>query len=375
MTVEALDAWWDQGGRGVVVLPTGSGKTFVAQLAMQRVGRSTLVVAPTIDLMQQWYGVLGSGFGVEVGLVGGGYHEPRPITVTTYDSAYMHMERLGRLYALIVFDECHHLPGPSYLLAADASLAPYRLGLTATPEREDGKEQMLEEAIGPIVYRREIKELAGEYLAEYETMRIRVRLSEEEQRTYQDARDIYRDFVRRHRIPLGRPGGWARFLMLSSRSPEGRQAFLAYREQKTTAQASSAKIHVLKHLLARHRRDRVLIFTSDNETVYRISRRFLMPAITHQTKVKERHELLQAFNDGTFPFLVTSRVLNEGVDIPAANVGIVLSGSGSVREHVQRLGRILRRAEGKRAVLYEVVAEDTAEEFTSKRRRKHSAYN
>ena len=100
-----------------------------------------------------------------------------------------------------------------------------------------------------------------------------------------------------------------------------------------------------------------------------------MPAITHQTKVKERHELLQAFNDGTFPFLVTSKVLNEGVDIPAANVGIVLSGSGSVREHVQRLGRILRRAENKRAVLYEVVAEDTAEEFTSTRRRKHSAYN
>ncbi len=72
--------------------------------------------------------------------------------------------------------------------------------------------------------------------------------------------------------------------------------------------------------------------------------------------------------------MVTSRVLNEGVDVPAANVGIVLSGSGSVREHVQRLGRILRRREGKRAVLYEVVAEDTAEEFTSSRRRQHGAY-
>jgi len=126
--------------------------------------------------------------------------------------------------------------------------------------------------------------------------------------------------------------------------------------------------------VCRHRGDRALIFTSDNDTVYKISRGFLIPAITHQTKVKERHETLARFNAGEYPFLVTSRVLNEGVDVPAANVGIVLSGSGTVREHVQRLGRILRRVEGKRAVLYEVVAEDTAEEFTSSRRRQHGAY-
>jgi len=71
---------------------------------------------------------------------------------------------------------------------------------------------------------------------------------------------------------------------------------------------------------------------------------------------------------------VTSQVLNEGVDVPAAGVGIVLSGSGSVREHVQRLGRLLRKFEGKQAVLYEVVARGTAEEFTSEKRRQHHAY-
>ena len=66
--------------------------------------------------------------------------------------------------------------------------------------------------------------------------------------------------------------------------------------------------------------------------------------------------------------------LNEGVDIPEANVAIVVSGSGAVREHVQRLGRILRKLEGKRAVLYELVTEDTGETYTSKRRRRHVAY-
>ncbi len=72
--------------------------------------------------------------------------------------------------------------------------------------------------------------------------------------------------------------------------------------------------------------------------------------------------------------MVTSKVLNEGVDIPDANVAVVISGSGSVREHVQRLGRILRKRDGKRAVLYELVTSNTSESFTSDRRREHGAY-
>jgi superfamily II DNA or RNA helicase len=90
--------------------------------------------------------------------------------------------------------------------------------------------------------------------------------------------------------------------------------------------------------------------------------------------MKERRAILDAFEDGTLPTIVTSRVLNEGVDMPAAEVAIVLSGTGTVREHVQRLGRILRPQEGKQAVLYEVVAADTAEVRTSQRRRNHDAY-
>jgi superfamily II DNA or RNA helicase len=371
---EAVDTWWSSGRRGVVVLPTGAGKTYVAQLIMERLGKSALVVTPTLDLMQQWYGVLSTGFEMEVGLVGGGYYEVKPITVTTYDSAYIHMERLGDQFALLVFDECHHLPGPSYSIAAECSLAPFRLGLTATPEREDGGEQRLDELIGPIVYRREIGELAGTYLADYETVTLRVLLSEEEREEYQSEREIYRGFVQRMGIQFGRRDGWAQFLRMTSSSEEGRRAFLAYRRQKMISQASGAKLRLLEQLFQQHRHDRVLVFTSDNETVYRISRRFLIPTITHQTKVKERQATLLGFNEGRFPFLVTSRVLNEGVDVPAANVGIVLSGSGTVREHVQRLGRILRRAEGKRSVLYEVVAEDTAEEYVSSRRRQHGAY-
>lgn len=371
---EAVEAWLQAGRRGVVVLPTGAGKTFVAQLIIEQTQRSALVVTPTIDLMQQWYGVLSTSFDLDVGLLGGGHHEPKPLTITTYDSAYLHMERLGNRYGLLVFDECHHLPGPSLQFAAECSLAPFRLGLTATPEREDGQDVRLPDLIGPILYRQDIKELSGSYLSDYETVQLKVRLTPEERERYAQARAVYRDFLASNRIRLGGPDGWNLFLTLSSRSEAGRRAFLAYQEQKAIAQASPSKLRLLSKLLRKHSEDRALIFTSDNETVYRISRQFLIPAITHQSKVKERHEILERFNSGVYPFLVTSKVLNEGVDVPAANVGIILSGSGSVREHVQRLGRILRRAKGKHATLYEVVTEDTAEEFVSSRRREHSAY-
>ncbi len=84
--------------------------------------------------------------------------------------------------------------------------------------------------------------------------------------------------------------------------------------------------------------------------------------------------MLASFRDGSLPVLVTSRVLNEGVDVPEASVGIVVSGTGSVREHVQRLGRILRPQPGKVAMLYELLSAGTAEQWTSDRRRRHSAF-
>jgi superfamily II DNA or RNA helicase len=371
---EALDTWHHHGSRGIVVLPTGTGKTYLAILAIHHTGRPALVVTPTIDLLNQWYAELVLAFGEPVGLLGGGYSELQPLTVTTYDSAYIHLERWGNRYGLLVFDECHHLPGPTYMMSAVGSVAPFRLGLTATPERADGQEGLLPELIGPIVYRRDIKQLAGDFLAEYRVERLSVNLSADEQERYQRAREHFRRFVEQHRIRLGTPQGWRRFIQVTSRSAEGRAAFQAYRQQKTLALAASAKLQLLDKLLDKHRHDRVLIFTYDNATAYQIARRWLVPAITHQTKTKERHLILQRFHSGEYPVIVTSQVLNEGVDVPSANVGIILSGTGSVREHVQRLGRLLRKQGDKQALLYEVIAGGTAEEFTSERRRQHGAY-
>ncbi len=372
---EALESWRSAGGRGLVVLPTGAGKSQVALMAMDATRRDTLVVAPTLDLVAQWHDLIKTSFGGPVGVIGGGDYRVEPITVTTYDSAHMHMENLGARFGLMVFDECHHLPGDAYALAAQCSLAPFRLGLSATPERADGRHDQFASLIGPSVYRCDVGELAGDYLAKYSVEKILVELTPKERQRYEEARQVYLDFIRSQGIRMGNPDGWSQFIIRSSVSAVGRRAMKAYQTQKQLAFAAPSKLNYVEHLLHDHRHDRVLLFTERNQSAYEISRRFLVPVITHQTSVTERSQILEAFASGTYNALVTSKVLNEGVDIPDANVGIIISGSGSVREHVQRLGRILRKKGDKHATLYELVANDTAELSTSTRRREHVAYS
>ena len=371
---EALEAWDTAGRRGVVILPTGAGKSYVGQKAIETVQRSTLVVAPTIDLMNQWYDLLCAAFDKTIGLIGGGYYEIEDLTVTTYDSAYRHMDRLGNRWGLIIFDECHHLPGEAYSHAAQMCLAPYRLGLTATPERADGRHALFDELIGPQVYTKGITDLAGEYLADYVVERIKVALTLEEEEEYRQARGTFYNFIVDHGIVLDGLSGWHRFIRESAKSRKGRGALLAHQRAKKLALGTQAKLRTLDFLLKKHARERTIIFTSDNDTVYAISAAFLIPAITHQTATKERKAILEAFNQGDYLALATSKVLNEGINVPDASVAIVLSGSGSTREHVQRLGRILRKREDKQAVLYEVITAGTVEEGISDRRRQHDAY-
>lgn len=370
----ALAAWIAGGCTGIVELPTGAGKTLLAVLAIQHVGRPALIVVPTIDLMLQWQQVLQKWFGREIGMLGGGLHDHRELTVTTYDSAAAQTEYHGNRFGLLICDECHHLPAPAYRFIGAGSIAPYRLGLTATLDRPDGGENIAKELLGAVRYRAAITELEGTYLAPYEIHTVEVVLSEEEQQRYEECRAIYIEALRTSGVSLNHPGGWGQFIAHCHRSEEGRLAFQAYREQRRIAFTAQSKIDHLWRLLARHRNDRILVFTEDNDTVYRLSRLLLLPVITHQTKPNERAELLRSFAAGDLPVLLTSKVLNEGVDVPDANVGVILSGNGSVREHVQRLGRILRKREGKRATLYEICTAVAAEGRISERRRQHRAY-
>ena len=372
---EAFRCWRvEAAGRAMIVMPTGSGKTYLAVMAINAIKRPALIVVPTIDLMQQWASSLEKFFRCKVGMLGGGSREIEHITVTTYDSAVIHMEFIGNRFGFVIFDECHHLPGPVNRTAASMCMAPYRLGLTATPDRDDGGNEIIEELIGPIAYQRHIDELEGSVLAPYITRRLELALEPDEAAEYQLSRQIYTGFLRRNGITFNQKSDWARFIGLCARQPDGRKALDAYLAQRRIARAGRSKFNKVWELICRHRGERIIVFTADNDTAYDMGRSFLLPVITHRTKAAERKEFLDNFRSGQYPVLITSKVLNEGVDVPEAGVGIIVSGSGSIREHVQRLGRILRAGEGKQAVLYELVSEGTSEVNVSERRREHRAY-
>lgn len=372
--VAGLKAWSQSQKRGTVSLPTGAGKTILAVLAMTMAQRSTLVVVPTIDLMEQWEIVLRRYFDHDIGMIGGGRHEVRPLTVATYDSAAIHIERLGDKFGLLIFDECHHLPAPQYQSIALGAIAPFRLGLSATVARSDGRESIVFDLVGPLVYEAKIRDMLATTLSPYEVVTIEVPMSDAERVAYQEARDTYTSFLRVEKIRMDGKNGWMDFVMRSSRSPAGRAAMRAYWEQKRLAQASEGKLRELWKIFQRHQSERQLVFTDDNALAYRIGREFFVPVLTHKTRPGERKRMLDEFRGGSLTILATSKVLNEGVDVPEASVGIVLSGSGAVREHVQRLGRILRKKEGKRAVMYELVSKGTSEQYVNRRRKQHDAY-
>jgi superfamily II DNA or RNA helicase len=367
---EALSAWGDADHRGTLELPTGSGKTVIGLKAIERRGTPTLVVVPTIDLLLQWREELVSEFGVPVGQLGGGTQEIEDLTVATYDSAMIRAEDLGDRFGLVIFDEIHHLGGERYREIARLLAATARMGLTATFERPDGAHEVIRDLVGPVVYRLDPEDLAGEHLAPYDVKRIKVDLTPEERREYADCQETFTNYLARSSIDMRSGQDYRKLVMRSGNDPAAREALLAKQRAREIVFNADAKLKALADILDRHRGDRVIVFTAHNDLVYRIAERFLIPAITHQTGAGERRRLLENFREGTYSRIVTSNVLDEGVDVPDANVAIVLSGSGSEREFVQRLGRVLRPNEDDtRALMYEVVSRDTTEENVAGRRR------
>jgi superfamily II DNA or RNA helicase len=367
---EALAAWRAAGDRGVLELPTGSGKTVVAVAAMAALGVPTLVVVPTIDLLEQWEAELRTEFGDPIGRLGGGQQRVEPVTVSTYDSAYLRADELGDRFGLVVFDEVHHLGGEGYRQIARLLAAPARLGLTATFERPDGAHETVEKLVGPVVYRRDPEDLAGDHLAEFDIKRVEVSLTPDEREHYDELQGTFTDYLASSGIQMRSGSDYRELVKRSGNDPRAREALLAKQRAREVMMNAERKVEELAAILDRHREDRIIVFTAYTDLVYRLSERFLLPAITHETGADERRRILRRFRDGRYSRVVAANVLDEGVDVPDANVAVVLSGSGSEREFTQRLGRVLRpKADGGRALLYELVTEDTAEERVAERRR------
>jgi superfamily II DNA or RNA helicase len=371
---KALDNWIEAGKRGCVVLPTGAGKTVIGIKAIELVNSASIVVVPTIDLMDQWTSVLSKYVpNMKVGNLGGGMDDIEPITVSTYDSAYLRAAALGNKFALMIFDEVHHLAAPGYRTIAEQFASPFRLGLTATIEREDDLHKDFPKLVGGIVFQAYSSELArNKHLASYEIERRQVNMLPEELEEYNKNFGIYQVCLKKIGLRMQYAGAFRRLIMMSGRSRAAREAVLARNKAMDIALNSRSKIEELKKILAEKRGQKTIIFTQHNKLVYDISDRFLIPFITHKSSKQERHDALSGFKDGRYNVIVTSKVLDEGVDVPDAELGIILSGTGSSREFIQRLGRLLRPKpdSNMKAKLIEIISSGTREIGTSAKRKR-----
>ncbi|MCB0057391.1 MAG: DEAD/DEAH box helicase family protein, partial [Caldilineaceae bacterium] len=259
--LESLAAWADAGRWGSIVLPTGAGKTFVALHALAETAVSSLVVVPTIDLLHQWYARLENAFRTPIGVWYGQEKALAPITVTTYHSGWAHAETFGNRFGLLIFDEIHHLPAPTWHEIALICAAPHRLGLTATyPDgHAEAKSRsavtphpssLLAQLVGPVVYRKEIDDLTGAQLAEYRTERMRVELTPAERAEYDAAYAAYTGYVREARLRESHgPGWWREFTRRSAYEVAARRAKVAELRLKEIVHQAAAKLELVDALL------------------------------------------------------------------------------------------------------------------------------
>jgi superfamily II DNA or RNA helicase len=372
----ALGAWRERGRRGLVVLPTGSGKTRIALSTIAATRTPSLCLVPTRVLLEQWTAALAAIWDGPIGQFGDGARVLGAVTVATFASAYRHMATLGNKFGLLIVDEAHHFGQGGRDETLAMSIAPLRLGLTATPPPAGPAADRLAQLIGPVVFERTVADLAGRYLAPLERMTWRLTLDPDERREHDALWAIYRQarraFEGNHlggsaaQPSFARP--WEDFLHHAARTDEGRRGIAAWRRARRILAFPRRKQEALALLLRRHRAQRTLVFVADNETAYKVARQHLVMPLTCDIGRVERQEVLARFHAGTLRALVSAQVLNEGLDVPDAEVGIVVAGRMGEREHVQRVGRLLRPGDGKRALVYELVVEQSSEVRQSERR-------
>ncbi len=362
---EAIKKWIENNYRGVVALPTGSGKTVIGIKSIEIVKVPTLIVTFTKDQMLQWRDSLMKFLDLrpEIGLYYSNEKKIKPITITTYQTAYKHMAELGSKFDLLIVDEAHHLPAEKFKQIALFSIASKRLGLSATPFREDGKHDELFQYLGGLVYFSSTEDLVKRnYLAPYRIVQIKVELKPAEKQKYLDLLKRFKQLAKNRKVS-------ELLTLLKKGDQEASEALKIYNEMRKIVNMSESKIDVIKDILEKEKGKKILIFTQYVDQAKEIARRYNTLLLTGETSDKERKAILDTFKKMSAGVLVLTTVGDEGLDIPDASVGVLVAGTGSKRQFIQRLGRLLRPKEGKVATLYEIIVKGTSEEYQSRKRK------
>ncbi|MGH1491912.1 MAG: DEAD/DEAH box helicase [Acidimicrobiales bacterium] len=385
--IEALTTWLQCGRRGVIEAVTGSGKTNLAIAAIvdaHRRGLFVLVIVPSRVLINQWHERLTALIpDCTVGRLGDDHRdhpEDCDVLITTRHSAASHrpVPPNGR-GGLLVADECHGYGGGKLRRSL---LKEYgeRLGLTATLERsDDAVEKVLIPFFGGVCYRYGFGEAIRDGVcAQPRVAFVSVALSETDRKDYVAAeaklvasRSILRSIPNMPLEPFGDFLAAVSHLADNDAGPHGTAAndyLKSFSHRREIVASSTSKYEALGAFADTIRSsDGALIFTETvraaNHAVNRLDPEINIEIITGETPRKARERILDDLRVGALDAVAAPRVLDEGIDVPNANLGIVVTASRTRRQMIQRMGRVLRRKDqGSGARFVIIFARDTLED-------------
>jgi superfamily II DNA or RNA helicase len=349
---EAIAKWKLRGERGIIVLPTGTGKTYIALAVIKeelsRNGRVAVIV-PTIVLANQWQQKIYQYVGVKPALYYAHEKGIGRVTIFVVNSAYLNRHLL-QYFTLVIVDEVHHLSAPTWKHIVDTVNGKRVLGLTATPEHP----------ILPIVYYLSVG-LAREKKAmvNVEIKPVYAELTPLERYQYEQVDQAIRDVARK--LDSAKSMGDKSSAEILDRKLK----ILANRRKQLMSEVQDKANRVLQIAKA-HPNDKILVFTESIRGAEKIAKLLgdnnIKAATIHSQKSKGVRSTLLAEWGKSFRVLIAVRSLDEGVDIPDASIGVIVATGKTIRQLTQRLGRILRPAPNKeKAIMYVVLARNTYE--------------
>jgi superfamily II DNA or RNA helicase len=358
----ALLAWIEAGYRGVVEVVTGGGKTVFAELCASRVPERPelrfVVVVPTQALVDQWFVSLQDEVGLRTDQIGTWSGEGRPDNAPLFNLMVINTARwaapslAARFPTMLIVDECHRAGSPTNAQALTGAHVA-TLGMSATPWREydDAFDEIVSPALGPVVFSYGVDDARADgIVSPFDLINVGVQMLPDESKEYENLTARIR---RAHHHADEAEG-------------DERIKALLLRRGRVSARAAM-RVPVTVKLVDRHRGARTLVFHEEVAPAERIYRRLLErghSATIYHSKIAEsvRRDNLRLFRQGVFDVLVSCRALDEGVNIPEAQVAIIAAASASERQRIQRLGRVLRPApEKEAAVIYTLYATEVEE--------------
>lgn len=347
---EALARWHASGSRGIVEVVTGGGKTVFALACVSAIKpASTLVVVPTVALVDQWWEEAANFFGVrldDIHIVGaGGRIRPGTINIAVINTAAKLAIGQSDHPAFLIVDECHKAATPQFQQALKGNHIA-SLGLSATPERQydEGLDDILVPALGPVIFRYNYRDaLRDGVIVPFELKNLVFELEAERQAEYDKLTKAIARSIQKNGV-------------------EEQRTISLLLKRTRLLNLSLNRIRLALRIVAQNRGSRTIIFHEDIDAcdlILEVLRANGINAGVYHSKIKmrQRVDVLRAYRSGEIDVLVTCRALDEGFNVPETELGIVAASTATRRQRIQRLGRVLRPVTGKSAAtVYTLVA-------------------